>query len=244
MLSQVKSLIQVTPIWRSVLTPSEHANVAESLANSQGVHVEFLAPESLDVSRYQYQYPSVQIRRIEDYHLASIASYNRLMLSQFFYEAYAQFDYLAIVQTDAFVRKNLASMADFDFDYLGAPWTKGVFYRSINGHLFVHQPSGTRQRQIRGLALKVLGRQVFVGNGGLSMRNVEQFRRFTRDYKNLNKGYLEQGINEDIIIATIGSESGLRIASPELAGAIFGEQVNMEQAVTADLWGVHAPTPN
>jgi len=171
MLSQVKSLIQVTPIWRSVLTPSEHANVAESLANSQGVHVEFLAPESLDVSHYQYRYPSVQIRRIEDYHLASISSYNRLMLNESFYAAYLHFEYVAIVQTDAYVRKSLNSIEDFEFDYLGAPWREGVRYRSVNGRLFVEQPTVSRRKKIHQLAYKLIGRQVFVGNGGLGSRS-------------------------------------------------------------------------
>jgi hypothetical protein len=242
MLGKMNSIIQVTPIWRSSLTPMEHANVTQTLLNSQSVQVEFLAPRSLDVSRYQYQYPSVQIRRIEDYHLASIASYNRLMLSKYFYEAYLQFEYVAIVQTDAFVRKSLTSIPDFAFDYLGAPWNEGVLYRSINGHLFVAQPTGTRRREIRRLAFKVLGRQVFVGNGGLSLRNVEQFRRFVEDYEILNMGYLQQGINEDIIISTVGSERGIRIAGSALAGAVFQEQVTREQAVAADLWGVHAPS--
>jgi len=55
-------------------------------------------------------------------------------------------------------------------------------------------------------------------------------------------GYLQQGINEDIIIATVGSERGIRIAGSALAGAVFQEQVTREQAVAADLWGVHAPS--
>jgi len=242
MLGQVKSLIQVTPIWRSVLTPSEHANVAESLANSQGVLVEFLAPQSLDVSHYQFHYPSVQIRRIEDHHLASISSYNRLMLNKSFYAAYLHFEYVAIVQTDAYVRKNLTSIQDFEFDYLGAPWREGVRYRSVNGRLFVEQPTVSRRNYIHQLAFRVIGRQVSVGNGGLSIRNVKQFHRFATDNESANKGYLEQGINEDIIIATMGSERGLRIASSAQAGAVFQEHVNKGEAEVADLWGVHAPT--
>ena len=88
----------------------------------------------------------------------------------------------------------------------------------------------------------MIGRQVFVGNGGLSIRNVRQFHRFATDNESANKGCLEQGINEDIIIATMGSERGLRIASSAQAGAVFQEHVNRGEAEAADLWGVHAPT--
>lgn len=110
-----------------------------------------------------------------------------------FYEAYLQFEYVAIVQADAFVRKSLTSIADFDLDYLGAPWKEGVHYRSVNGRLFVDQPAGTGRRKIR--------------------RRLRKFRY------------------------------GIRIAGSALAGAVFQEQLTRGQAVAADLWGVHAPSP-
>jgi hypothetical protein len=92
----------------------------------------------VDVGYYQRNFPGVEIRRIDDRHLASIASYNRLMLSRSFYGMYAQFDFIVIVQTDAFLRKSLLSMTSLDFDYFFV--RKVMFVKYSQG--FVVMPGG------------------------------------------------------------------------------------------------------
>lgn len=236
-----RSLIEVIPIWKTQLTRLEVPNVKQTFSVSMDCQTEFLAPKSLDVSYYRHTFPNIDIHRIDDHHLESIASYNRLMLNPDFYGMYRHFDFIAIVQTDAFVLKDLSTMPNFDFDYLGAPWVKGVRCRAVGKHLFVDQPSLNERRVIRKLAFKSFGRQVFVGNGGLSIRNVKSFARFVKDFETLNFGYLDQGINEDIIISTVGSQRGLTIADPGYASTIFREHISIEQAKSEDLFGVHAP---
>jgi len=203
--------------------------------------MEFLAPASLNTSYYEDSFPGLEIRSMPDDYFESIASYNGLMLSPAFYDMYGQFEFVAIVQTDAFLRKSLLSLENFNFDYLGAPWPAGIHYRSFAGRLFVEQMQSPNSVSIRRIALGFLGHRVFVGNGGLSIRNVQEFRSFVSEFENSNRGFLNQGINEDIIISTVGAECGLVIAEPEFAGTVFREHVSREQAEAEDLFGVHAP---
>jgi hypothetical protein len=82
----------------------------------------------------------------------SPGSYSRLLLTDDFYAAFSDYDYILIHQLDALVFSNgLASWCERGYDYVGAPWTR----RTPAGEPFFTD----------------------VGNGGLSIRRVESCRR-------------------------------------------------------------------
>lgn len=78
----------------------------------------------------------------------SIKSYNQLMLSQLFYNAFEKYQYILIYQLDAWVFHDaLDEWCSKGYDYIGAPWF------SDRGELFS-----------------------FAGNGGFSLRKVSAFQ--------------------------------------------------------------------
>jgi hypothetical protein len=79
---------------------------------------------------------------------ASVKSYNFLMITTSFYQRFLDYDYMLIFQLDAYIiQNNLDEFLHKNFVYLGAPW------------FGIHS-------NIKGL---------IIGNGGLSLRNVEFF---------------------------------------------------------------------
>ena len=79
----------------------------------------------------------------------SVSGYNSLMLQPFFYEAFKDYDYLLIYQSDTFVfYDELDYFCSLGYDYIGAPWFKCFFGRNYS-------------RRFSG-----------AGNGGFSLRRV------------------------------------------------------------------------
>jgi hypothetical protein len=90
---------------------------------------------------------------------ASIATYSRLLVSERFYRAFADYEYILIYQFDALVFSGeLEHWCQMGWDYVGAPWWN-------NGH--PRQPG--MQYDPRD-CVDTIGA---VGNGGLSLRKVD-----------------------------------------------------------------------
>jgi hypothetical protein len=88
----------------------------------------------------------------------STSHYSRLLLSDEFYAEFSDYDYVLVYQLDCLVFSNqLDAWCDRLYDYVGAPWTK----RNANGEAYFTD----------------------VGNGGLSLRRVESFRRVLGAWK-------------------------------------------------------------
>ena len=82
----------------------------------------------------------------------STSHYSRLLLSDEFYAAFSDYDYVLVYQLDCLVFSDeLDAWCERHYDYVGAPWTR----RDANGEPYFTD----------------------VGNGGLSLRRVETCRR-------------------------------------------------------------------
>lgn len=87
---------------------------------------------------------------------SSIHSYCELLTSQLFYKAFIRYQYILIYQLDSLVfSSDIQQWCDKGWDYVGAPWFKG--YEAEDGQGFWR-----------------------VGNGGLSLRNVQNSLRVLR----------------------------------------------------------------
>jgi hypothetical protein len=104
-------------------------------------------PETLDFHRHDYRE-----MRFAPAFFKGIPGYNSLMLSRDFYARFAAYEYVLIHQLDALIlHGRVESFLALDVDYLGAPWVE-------------HDADGA----------PLLTR---VGNGGLSLRRVDGFRK-------------------------------------------------------------------
>ena len=97
------------------------------------------------------------------------------MLSNFFYSAFREYDYMLLYQLDAFVFKNeLLYWCNKNYDYIGAPWiaSKQTLLKKIE-----LQFKSKRKQKRAEIFFKV-------GNGGFSLRRIQKFFDITEKYKN------------------------------------------------------------
>jgi hypothetical protein len=165
----MRSVAIVTPIYRNYLD-SDEIKFFHSVDRYLPEYDHYaVTPESpCDV----IEHLPGNLKRIsfDDLFFKSAESYNKLLISRCFFEAFAQYNYILIAQTDSLVLSDdLMKWVGSGYDYIGAPW--GEDYKTNAGVDFVS-----------------------VGNGGFSLRNVASALRVlnTRisvinDYRHVKK---------------------------------------------------------
>lgn len=163
----------VTPIYKPFheLAESELASLRSSCKNLQRYSHVLVGPKNIGWSDYRDFYRQYQINPIfkpfDSYYFDSIRGYNKLLKSHIFYTALSAYEFILILQTDAYVfRDELEFWCNKDWDYVGAPWFDG-YHDAKHGSILIG-----------------------VGNGGFSLRKVETFKRIARRIKLLT--YLEK----------------------------------------------------
>lgn len=159
------SIAIVTPLYKK--KPSE-ADLA-SLEHNFGVLGKrkrfIVAPDTLDFCEYEDVLNGCEIIRLDAKYFESVDSYNRLMLSKHFYRLFNAFDYMLLIQTDAIVfRDELDDWCERGYDYIGAPWPDGQVIRPlcIGSYPLINRLLYWLYKPVH----------KYVGNGGLSMRNI------------------------------------------------------------------------
>jgi len=95
------------------------------------------------------------VKRFHRRFFGSAVAHGRLMLSEDFYKAFAEYEYVLLYHLDALALfDRLAEWCDKDYDYIGAPWL------TCSDSPWVERPR--------------------VGNGGFSLRRVDAFLRVLR----------------------------------------------------------------
>lgn len=146
----------VIPLYRPDLSPAEVFSVERTLEVLAGYPVVAICPSHLARAASKIigaaRRPGVVAFEAADF--ASVGAYNALLMSRRFYRAFAGFEFILVVQTDALVLSDeLEGWCARGYSYVGAPWFEGFVTPT--------EP------------LKLLG----VGNGGFSLRKVADFRR-------------------------------------------------------------------
>lgn len=197
---------------RVLIPVYRHLNAQESLALQNNCRmlrahdIALLAPEGLDTAPMETLAPQAAVVRVSDEWIGSrngIAGYNRMMLSGDFYRMFAEWDYILVCHTDAWIfRDEVAAWAAKGYDCVAAPWIR----RAVYDLPVVRQYVALRQhmRRRRGLPCRadLYGR---IGNGGLSLRRVESFAAACDRYAARIGEYLAGGshlYNEDVFWAT------------------------------------------
>ncbi|GAB3947942.1 hypothetical protein GCM10028805_21130 [Spirosoma harenae] len=167
----------VIPVYKTQLTDYEKISLTQCLRILGKYPIWLVAPHSLDLSAYREIGPELQARTFDESYFKGIQGYNRLVLSEEFYQAFTDQEYLLIYQLDAFVFKDeLAYWCQQNYDYIGAPWLRD---RDSTG--WVDQTFFSIKQQIATwLNLKkadgVTPREIInlngVGGGGFSLRRV------------------------------------------------------------------------
>jgi hypothetical protein len=157
-----------------------------------------IKPQSLTLPEAAKKYNFTDTISFGDKYFQGVQGYNNLMLSDFFYETFAAYDYILIYQLDAFVFKDdLMYWCDQGYDYIGAPWLRKkddhILKESLYKVLFkIHTHLNVRKNNLP-------SRKQFdnkVGNGGFSLRRVSKFHELSISLRSKILIYLSRNEHE------------------------------------------------
>jgi hypothetical protein len=152
-LRKAANVVVVIPVYSAQPTANELVAFAQCFRVLHGRTIKVLAPRGLALQAYR-QAADFDVLFIDPKWQASIAAYNKLKLSKFFYSLFRQYEYLLTYELDCFVfRDELDYWCSQGYDYIGAPWFEG-------------HSKATPDARIVG-----------VGNSGFSLRNIRTARR-------------------------------------------------------------------
>lgn len=144
------SVAIVVPTYRDVLLPDEEISLRHLRKYLSGYDCYWIAPPNVKIHAR-----GERIKRFGQEHFQSQASYSRLLLSEEFYTAFLDYEFILIYQLDSLVFSDeLGIWCRQGMDYIGAPLLKSA-----------ENPHEGFSR---------------VGNGGLSLRRVKGFLRVIR----------------------------------------------------------------
>lgn len=230
----------VIPVYKPQLNPYETIALTQCVRVLGAYPLLLVCPQSLDVSAIQAQFPRLKTRRFADSFFVNVQSYNQLMLSTAFYEAFFDFQYILIHQLDAFVfRDELTDWCGRGYDYIGAPWLRDrdfangrdewVFNakKKLATWLNLKKPDGVTPREIISLNE--------VGNGGFSLRRVKALHaalvRSTRKIEQYEAQTLHQ-YNEDVFFGIEVNRYWPQVRKPDFRTALrFAVEFYPERAI-------------
>lgn len=204
--SAIPSVNVVIPVYKSALTEYERISLRQCVRVLGHYPIVLVAPHSLDVSAYREFGKGFELRTFDDSFFTDIQAYNKLMLSERFYEAFTDREFILIYQLDAFVfTDELAYWCQQPYDYVGAPilrdrdftgWVDELNFtvrQRIATWLHLKKADGLTPREI--ISLNV------VGNGGLSLRRVSAMLACLKRFKTKVAEYTANSLyqyNEDM----------------------------------------------
>lgn len=181
------SAVVVIPVYQQNFSDGEWLSLQQTFKTLTNYTICILHPEGLSIQKIQENFECSSIAISPEF-FGSIKSYNKLVLSRFFYELFKDYDYMLLCQTDVMVfRDDLKKWIEKDFDYVGAPWYGQ--YWNIWHNIFL------KDGIVPGL--KCLFTPNFynaVGNGGFSLRKISSFLSV---FDKLKTNHIPWNSNED-----------------------------------------------
>jgi len=196
------SVVIIIPIHHADLTSDERRSIQQCLTVLGRYPIRFVAPQSL----VQTDFPDIPVERFDDTCFTDLAAYNLLMLSEDLYRRFEQYEYMLVYQPDAFVfRDELTYWCEKGYPYIGAPWIVRSKYRTLLGRLVLQLRSIPYRLKGKPFRPLLLGDKT--GNGGLSLRRIEDLRQVCRTQAAeiqtwLDKSVTDTEYNEDAFWAT------------------------------------------
>lgn len=138
-------------------------------------NVYLFCPTNLDLTEYEKIFPEIQAMRFDPKNFESIDAYSHLCMNYDFYKAFSDFEYMLIYQLDCYlVKDDIEEWCYKDYDYVGAP----ILVPHSDWKNFSVDQQGHINRFVP-----------VVGNGGLSLRNIDTFMELTNPNGELRKRY-------------------------------------------------------
>lgn len=182
----MKKAVVVIPIYKTNLDENELLSLKRSIKILHQHPFAIACPEGLDITPLNSILAPAHytLHRFDPIFFKGIDGYNKLMLSEVFYNSFSDYEYLLLCQTDVFVFEDqLDYWCSKDYDYIGAPWIASK-QTAITKILLNINNSLKKKKKTTEHFFKV-------GNGGFSLRKVTTMQRIVSEQKDNIKHCLE-----------------------------------------------------
>jgi hypothetical protein len=202
------------PLYKENFSEFERTNINISLFHLRNENIFFIAPENLNLAKYEAEFKEVKIKRFENKYFKSISDYSRLMLDPKTYITFDSFSHILICQTDAIIlHSDLNYWLNKPYDFIGAPWPNGYEIKLKTNQIPIED----------GVLCKT-----FVGNGGLSLRNIKGCLNLMNEFEDIHSEWVNIGHAEDLFFGFCGQISN-EFRLPNLMNAAkFSHETNSE----------------
>lgn len=201
----------VIPIYKDCFTWIEEIALKRCFQVLHKYPIFIVKPQSLVLNLEHFDgISSLKFIELDDSYFEGIAGYNKMMLSEIFYNSFINYEFILIHQLDCFVfTDNLKDWVEKSYDYVGAPWFSG--YKSPDMIKSIKEK--LRKRLYILINKKDKNNKNFphakqfsntVGNGGFSLRRVSKFLKICKKFKPEIQMYLSQKshyFNEDVFFS-------------------------------------------
>jgi hypothetical protein len=174
----MKKAIVVIPIYKTDLDDNEMLSLKRSIKILHQHPFAIACPEHLDITPLNSILAPAHytLHRFEDSYFKGIAGYNKLMLSEVFYNSFSDYEYVLICQTDVFVFEDqLSHWCNKGYDYIGAPWIASN--QTFLTRLLLNINNSLKKKK------KTTEHFFKVGNGGFSLRKTAKMQQITSEQK-------------------------------------------------------------
>jgi hypothetical protein len=140
----------IIPVYKNEMSPLEVISLQQCFEILGRYPIVFICPKNMELGSFHLDYRyKAEFLFMDNENFTSIITYNRMMLSVWFYSHFINYKYILIYQLDCFVFKDeLMYWVEKGYSYIGAPW-------------FIGNSGDEEVNELIG-----------VGNGGFSLRNV------------------------------------------------------------------------
>lgn len=228
-MAESQSVVVITPVWRPRLTGDEILRLRLTHKATTGWRHVILHPDGLATGELQSALPEWSFLSCDPIRLSSIRSYSTWLLRRDFYEEFIDSEFMLIAQLDSVVLRR-PPLDAFAYDYLGAPWSPPFRVVVTRG----------RMRVIRSFGF-AWGRQLEVGNGGLSIRRTRRMAEAAERLIGVVDPRVIESANEDAVWSYFAKELGLRLAPVRVASIFRDIEIDCELNTT-ELCGIHGLT--
>lgn len=198
----------VIPIYKSSPSKNDLVSITQCCRILGRYSITLIKPYSLNPHPYFLSAVRFNVEAFDDDYFRDTRSYNRLLLSESFYQRFKHRQYILIHQLDAFVfRDQLEYWCEQGYDYIGAPWLDVTnpgtnFSEKIKFARTSREEYKNNIKQPESILPTDIQFYHMVGNGGFSLRQVEKFYTICKEKKQTIKYYNENNIhhyfNEDV----------------------------------------------
>ena len=159
-MSENKNIAIVIPIYKPILSKFEQISLDRCFKVLSKYNIYFVLPTNLNTNFYKNRYQNYKEIFFDNHYFENIEGYNKLMLSSSFYDKFSVYKYILIYQTDCYVfEDNLKFWINKNYDYIGGIWFKNYLLPKDEDDMWL------------------------AGNGGLSLRKVDTFKKVTKSKK-------------------------------------------------------------